>query len=133
MRAREMGSSKISYCWLCWKISIKTADITEIYFNIYKDHTNYNLLINLTNHELAQQLKTILSKSLKFVPTPASTRMQTIVNFFKPFRRSIYVHYHFGNFPNNHQNPFKTKNPFSPPLPDNQTLFSYFASVAQSA
>jgi hypothetical protein len=29
-------ASKVSYCWLCWKISIKTAEITEIYLNIYK-------------------------------------------------------------------------------------------------
>jgi hypothetical protein len=31
---RGWMGSKVSYCWLCWKISIKTAETTEIFQNL---------------------------------------------------------------------------------------------------
>ena len=49
----------------------------------------------------------MLSKGLKFVPTPDKTCLKTIVNSFKQFRRSMYIHYHFRNSSNDHPNPFK--------------------------
>ena len=96
------------------------------------NHTNNNLIVNLTNHELESPLKSMLSKGLKFIPTPDKTCLKTIVNSFKQFRRSMYIHYHFRNASNDHPNPFKTTNTWKPPLPDNPNLLSYICSVAES-
>ena len=74
----------------------------------------------------------MLSKGLKFVPTPDKTCLKTIVNSFKQFRRSMYIHYHFRNSSNDHPNPFKTTSTWTPPLPDNPNLLSYICSVAES-
>ena len=74
----------------------------------------------------------MLSKGLKFVPTPDKTCLKTIVNSFKQFRRSMYIHHHFRNSSNDHPNPFKTTSTWNPPLPDNPNLLSYICSVAES-
>ena len=74
----------------------------------------------------------MLSKGLKFVPTPDKTCLKTIVNSFKQFRRSMYIHYHFRNSSNDHPNPFKSTSEWNPPLPDNPNLLSYICSVAES-
>ena len=74
----------------------------------------------------------MLSKGLKFVPTPDKTCLKTIVNSFKQFRRSMYIHYHFRNSSNDHPNPFKTTSTWTPPLPDYPNLLSYICSVAES-
>ena len=74
----------------------------------------------------------MLSKGLKFVPTPDKTCLKTIVNSFKQFRRSMYIHYHFRNSSNDHPNPFKTTSEWNPPLPDNPNLLSHICSVAES-
>ena len=67
-----------------------------------KDYTNNNFVGNLTQHQLEKPLKSILSKGLKFIPTPSNTHKQTIVDSFKRFRRSMYTHYHFRHFSNKH-------------------------------
>ena len=95
------------------------------------NHTN-NVIVNLTNHELEQPLQSMLSKGLKFIPTPDRTCLKTIVNSFKQFRRSMYIHYRFRNSPNNQPSPFKSTNTWKPPLPDNPNLISYICSVAES-
>ena len=97
-----------------------------------KDYTNNNLVVNLTQHQLEKPLKSILSKGLKFIPTPSNTHKQTIVDSFKRFRRSMYTHYHFRHFSNKHPNPFKTNSSWTPPPPDNPNLLSYIISVAAS-
>ena len=74
----------------------------------------------------------MLSKGLKFVPTPDRTCLKTIVNSFKQFRRSMYIHYHFRNSPNIQPSPFKSTSTWKPPLPDNPNLISYICSVAES-
>ena len=96
------------------------------------NHTNNNLMVNLTNHDLEPPLKSMLSKGLKFVPTPDKTCLKTIINSFKQFRRSMYVHYYFRNSPNDHPNPFKTTSTWTPPLHDNPNLLLYICSVAKS-
>ena len=96
------------------------------------NHTNNNLIVNLANHGLEPPLQSMLSKGLKFVPTPDKTCLKTIVNSFKQFRRSMYIHYHFRNLSNDHPNPFKTTSEWNPPLPDNPNLLSYICSVAES-
>ena len=72
------------------------------------NHTNNNLMVNLTNHGIEPPLQSMLSKGLKFVPTPDKTCLKTIVNLFKQFRRSMYIHLHFRNSSKDHPNPFKT-------------------------
>ena len=96
------------------------------------NHTNNNLIVNLTNYELEPPLQSMLSKGLKFVPTPDRTCLKTIVNSFKQFRRSMYIHYHFRNSPNIQPSPFKSTSTWKPPLPDNPNLISYICSVAES-
>ena len=96
------------------------------------NHTNNNLIVDLTNHELELPLQSMLSKGLKFVPTPDRTCLKTIVNSFKQFRRSMYIHYHFRNSPNIQPSPFKSTSTWKPPLPDNPNLISYICSVAES-
>ncbi len=71
------------------------------------NHTNNNLIVNFTNQKLQPPLKSMLTKGLKFIPTPDNTRLKTIFNSFKQFRRSMYIHYHFRNSSNDHPNPFK--------------------------
>ena len=78
------------------KAHIKTA-IKKHYRQHIVNHTNNNLIVNLTNHDLEPPLKSMLSKGLKFVPTPDKTCLETIINSFKQFRRSMYIHYHFRN------------------------------------
>ena len=90
-----------------------------------KNYSNNKLVVNLTNHELEKPLKSILSRGLKFIPTPSNTHKQTIVNSFKRCRRSMYIHYHFRHFSKKHPNPFKTVH--GHPLP--QTTPIYFPTL----
>ena len=55
------------------------------------NHTNNNLVVNLTNHELESPLKSMLSKRLKFIPTPDKTCLKTIVNSFKQFKLHVNI------------------------------------------
>ena len=113
------------------KVTSKNHDKKHYHQKIV-NHTNNNLIVNLTNQKLEPPLKSMLTKGLKFIPTPDNTRLKTILNSFKQFRRSMYIHYHFRNSSNDHPNPFKTTSTWEPPLPDNPNLLSYICSVAES-
>lgn len=57
--------------------------------------TNKKLIVNLTNQILPEQLTSILSRGLKFIPTPSQTKLQTILDSFNSFRRSMYTKFYY--------------------------------------
>ena len=104
----------------------------KYYRNRIKDHTDNNLIVNLTDEDIPKPLKSILSKGLKFVPTPPHTTMLTLSNSFKQFTQTMYIHYHFRHSLSPQSHPFKTKSSWTPPIPDNINLMSYINSIAES-
>ena len=90
-------------------------------------------VVNLSNKPLDQPTIQILSKGLKFIPTPQPTNREIVYKSYQDFRRKMHLRYFFKESTNNDtpSHPFKLKSDFTPPLPDNENLLEFISLVYQ--
>lgn len=87
-----------------------------------------NSVVNLSNTPLTKPTINLLSKGLKFIPTPKPTHYNKIYKSFLTYRRNMYNKYHFRDI-NSTTHPFKTRSKFTPPPPDNSNLIEYISHI----
>ena len=87
-----------------------------------------NSIINLSDTPLTKSATNLLSKGLKFIPSPKPTHFNTIYNSFLKYRRNMYNKYFFRD---NQSiiHPFRTRSKFTPPPPDNSNLTEYISQI----
>ena len=98
----------------------------------FRTQNNKKLIVNLSDEELNPALTSILSKGLKFIPTPTPTKWETIRSSFLRFRRQMYTRYFFRSCDSKQEFPFKIESCWDPPVPDNTNLVAYMSLVLDS-
>ena len=92
------------------------------------NHLIQNSVVNLSYTPLPKPTTNLLSKGLKFIPSPNPTHYNTVYQSFLNYRRNMHMKYFFRkNTPTKH--PFKTTSRFTPPQPDNSNLMEYISLV----
>ena len=86
--------------------------------------------MNLSTTPLTKPQTKLLSKGLKFVPTPPPTKYTTLYNSYQNFKKRLYTQYHFRDS-TSQPHPFKTKSNWIPPTPPNNNLLNYTAHILQ--
>ena len=87
-------------------------------------------MVNLSTTPLTKPQTKLLSKGLKFVPTPPPTKYTTLYNSYQNFKRRLYTQYRFRDS-TSQPHPFKTKSKWIPPTPPNNNLLNYTAHILQ--
>ena len=111
-----------------YRFKSKGTILSEIKMKRIKDS-----VVNLSNTPLDQPTIQILSKGLKFIPTPQPTNREIVYKSYQDFRRKMHLRYFFKESTNNDtpSHPFKLKSDFTPPLPDNENLLEFISLVYQ--
>ena len=96
-----------------------------------KQDTNKRYIKNLSNLELTQAQMSLLSRGLKFIPTPVTNESHIrtqLINDFKAFARRMRLQYVFyGQEKEPHS--FHVKSNWEPPVQSSVTLESYLEEV----
>ena len=93
--------------------------------------TNEKFLHNLSNHQLTDSQVSLLSRGLKFIPTPATneTRIkQQLLRDFEQFSRRMRLLYIFHG-QNREPHPFHVKSTWMPQVQHSVALESYLENV----
>lgn len=101
----------------------KSAKRTCNYLRGVKAHckktmtTGENFVLNLSRYNLSEHELSLLSKGLKFIPTPKSNNAKNVLlNDFEEFARKLRCKFHFDTGDNTTIHPFKTKSGYKPPF-----------------
>ena len=98
---------------------------------IYNDKINRGYIKNLSNCEMTSDQINLLSKGLKFIPTPAvkenAVRKQLLLDL-KQFARRMRLRYIYHN-KNKEQHPFHVKSGWEPPVQPSIALETYLEEV----
>ena len=92
---------------------------------------NEKFLKNLSSHELNDNQVSVLSKGLKFIPTPATNETkirQQLLRDFEQFARRMRLQYIFHGL-NKEPHPFHVKSKWMPPVQPSVALESYLENV----
>ena len=98
---------------------------------IYHDKINQKCIKNLSNCEMTTDQINLLSKGLKFIPTPTvkeNTVRQQLLLDFKQFARRMRLRYIFHNR-DKEQHPFHVKSDWEPPVQPSVALETYLEEV----
>ena len=90
--------------------------------------TNEKFLKNVSNHQLTDSQVSVLSKGLKFIPTPVTneTRIRPqLLRDFEQFARRMRLQYIFHG-QNKEPHPFHVKSKWMPPVQPSIALESYW-------
>ena len=98
---------------------------------IYHDKINERFIKNLSNYEMTTDQINLLSKGLKFIPTPSvkeNAVRQRLLLDFKHFARRMRLRYIFHN-KEKEQHPFHVKSGWEPPVQPSVALETYLEEV----
>ena len=98
---------------------------------IYNDKVNERFIKNLSNCEMTTDQINLLSKELKYIPTPSvkeNAVRQRLLLDFKQFARRMRLRYIFHN-KEKKQHPFQVKSDWEPPVQPSVALETYLEEV----
>ena len=92
---------------------------------------NEKFLKNLSSHQLSDDQVNVLSRGLKFIPTPTTNKTiirRQLLRDFEQFARTMHLQYIFHG-KNKEPHPFHVKSNWMPPVQQSIALESYLESV----
>lgn len=118
-----LDSNSCYFCTEC-NIFLNSSDRSSA----DSDGADSQYVINLSSKPLSRIEYKVLSKGLKFIPTPNHRKIVGLEDSFKSYQRLIRLHYYFSTRPVNHrdEHPFRPKSSWEPP-PANRTIENYLS------
>ena len=118
MASRALWTHDDIYISIIININLITICVKKLMIDLKVEFVSENV-INLSGRDLSKAEISLLSKSLKFVPTPTNVNKAILKEEVEKFGRRLRLKWHFRDEDNIHIiNPFKKKSKFIPKWKD---------------